>query len=272
MFNDELLATHIYDPYHEENVEFWSVTTNASYPAPGLWFEYRRVRTNAPITGCENEFAYDGPEGCIDRSYNVLNEEEYANYTETEIFIPEENAPAAVAEFMEWQQEQIRTYETEIQLERWLSLWNGLRWVKGDDIWLSPAYQRNSVVMSVGLYNDLLFPLHGVRGWERDFSFFEKFSRKMADICRKYKGRPHWGKLHWFSASELEAIYPKYTDFQRLRAHMDPTGLFLSPYTEALFVQKEVSVPCPECNNGSGRPSSRHGTNINFNFDGMLRQ
>ena len=43
-------------------------------------------------------------------------------------------------------------------------------------------------------------------------------------------GRPHWGKMHRLGAEELRERYPRFDDFRRLRAELDPGGLFDNPY------------------------------------------
>ena len=55
------------------------------------------------------------------------------------------------------------------------------RFVKADDIWLSPFYKRDAVTISVHQYHRQ--------------SYDELFAAAEA-IFRRYGGRPHWGKLH----------------------------------------------------------------------------
>jgi len=54
-------------------------------------------------------------------------------------------------------------------------------------------------------------------------------------ILRDYGGRPHWGKRHTLGRSELEALYPRLSDFVALRRQWDPEDRFLTPYLAALF-------------------------------------
>ena len=55
-------------------------------------------------------------------------------------------------------------------------------------------------------------------------------------IFQKYKGRPHWGKMHSMTAMQLRDLYPKWDDFLRLRQKLDPERKFLNPYLEQLFL------------------------------------
>jgi len=95
------------------------------------------------------------------------------------------------------------------------------RFVKGDDIWISPFYQQDSISISVHQY-------------------YKQDPRLIFDIVepifQKYKGRPHWGKMHSMKASQLRSLYPKWDDFLRLRQQLDPERKFLNPYLEQLFL------------------------------------
>ncbi|MGH1335824.1 MAG: D-arabinono-1,4-lactone oxidase [Aureispira sp.] len=94
------------------------------------------------------------------------------------------------------------------------------RFVKGDDCWLSPAYQRDSAYIAV----------HTIPSMPHD-PYFEE----MEAIFKRYQGRPHWGKMHRRVAADLAPVYERWEDFLALRARLDPQGLFLNPYLKKLF-------------------------------------
>lgn len=94
------------------------------------------------------------------------------------------------------------------------------RFVKGDEIWLSPAYQRDSAYIACHVYKG---------------KAYEPYFRELETIFQAYAGRPHWGKLHFQQARELQSAYPQWDAFLRLRARHDPQGIFLNPYLEQLF-------------------------------------
>lgn len=94
------------------------------------------------------------------------------------------------------------------------------RLVKGDDAWLSPFYRRDSCSIAVHAAHD--------EAWEYLVS-------DIGRIFRKYDGRPHWGKLHDFSAKELAALYPRWNDFQEVRRRMDPRGRMLNAHLRTAF-------------------------------------
>ncbi len=82
-----------------------------------------------------------------------------------------------------------------------------------DDVWLSTAYQRPSVAISVH------------QGVESDE---EPIFRACEEIFRSYEGRPHWGKLHYHSGSELDSVHPRWRDWWRVRDAYDTEGRFLN--------------------------------------------
>ena len=94
------------------------------------------------------------------------------------------------------------------------------RCVRADDAWLSPAYGRDTVTLS--LHQGAELP------WQDFFTDLEP-------VLRSHAGRPHWGKRHSLGADELNALYPRFEDFRRLRAELDPKGRFLNDHLRALF-------------------------------------
>ena len=95
------------------------------------------------------------------------------------------------------------------------------RYVKGDDIWLSPFYQRDSVSISIHQF------------YKQDYhAIFDL----VEPILQKYQGRPHWGKLHSMTAASLCDLYPKWNDFMTLRQQLDPQQKWLNPYLKEFFL------------------------------------
>jgi FAD-linked oxidoreductase len=101
------------------------------------------------------------------------------------------------------------------------------RFVRGDDIWLSPAYGRDSAYIAVHMYKGMPY---------------ERYFRAVEAIYQPYQGRPHWGKLHTLDAATLAVRYPHWDDFRRVRAALDPQGVFLNDYLRRLL---DAGVPVP---------------------------
>jgi FAD-linked oxidoreductase len=97
-----------------------------------------------------------------------------------------------------------------------------VRFVKADDMYLSPAYQRDSIYIAVHMY----------KGME-----YKTYFDAMETIFKKYNGRPHWGKMHTRTAKELSQLYPMWSKFQEIRTQLDPDGLFMNDYTKKLMIE-----------------------------------
>ena len=94
------------------------------------------------------------------------------------------------------------------------------RFVRGDYLMLSPATGRNSAYIAI----------HQLKGMP-----WEDYFRTAEQIFRQYGGRPHWGKLHSLGRTELSRLYPRFEDFLKLRAEMDPSGRLLNDHLRHLF-------------------------------------
>ncbi|NWU87917.1 GGLO oxidase, partial [Onychorhynchus coronatus] len=99
-----------------------------------------------------------------------------------------------------------------------------VRFSKGDEVWLSPCFQRDSCFINVILY----------RPYGKDVPVLE-YWRIYEGIMRKHGGRPHWAKAHSCTRRELEKMYPAFPKFCSVREKLDPTGIFLNPYLEKVF-------------------------------------
>jgi FAD/FMN-containing dehydrogenase len=101
------------------------------------------------------------------------------------------------------------------------------RFVHADDIWLSPTYQRASAYIAVHMYKGMPY---------------QSYFRHIEEIFRRYQGRPHWGKMHTRRTQEMAELYPHWHDFRRVRASLDPQGVFLNDYLRQLF---DADAPVP---------------------------
>jgi len=90
-----------------------------------------------------------------------------------------------------------------------------VRVAAADDIWLSTAYGRESAYVAIHQYAGLPYQ-----------AYFDRFESIVAEVA----GRPHWGKLHSLDAERLGPLYPRYNEFRRVRAGVDPEGRFGNSY------------------------------------------
>ena len=146
----------------------------------------------------------------IERSYKVFNVPEPPIHRETEWAFDVNLTPALLRQYRDMVEEK-RHYINFIQ---------EIRFVKGDDFALSPCYGRDSVY--VGAYNA------DNQDWNRLLSDFEQ-------LATKYNGRPHWGKEFNVGTDYFSSVYPKWDEFLKLRAQLDPAGRFMNTMLARIF-------------------------------------
>ncbi len=146
-------------------------------------------------------------------SHRVFATPRLVRFLEMEYAIPADHAAGCLSEIRRYvEQERIRVH---FPVE--------LRFVKGDDVWLSPAFGRDSAYIAVHQY--------------RGMPYAEYFEGVEA-IFRNHGGRPHWGKLHTRSAPDLAALYPLWERFHEVRRRLDPASVFLNDHLRRLFGEK----------------------------------
>jgi L-gulonolactone oxidase len=146
----------------------------------------------------------------VDRSDRALTFPVRIRHFEMEYAIPTEEAAAAV-----------RALRGLIERERHLvDLIVEVRFAPADDVWLSPAYGRETCYIGTLVYRP--------QGAERYF-------RRVERLMRSFNGRPHLGKLHYLAGAELAAAYPRLGDFLEIRRRLDPDHLFGNRYLDVLL-------------------------------------
>ncbi len=148
----------------------------------------------------------------INVGHKSLSTVRMVKFNEMEFAMPAERGLECVKELKEWIDREKVTVHFPIEF----------RYVKGDDVCISPHYGRDSAAISV----------HQFKGMD-----YKKYFDGCEAIFRNYNARPHWGKLHSLKAKDLRALYPKWDEFQRARQQLDPKGVFLTPYLKSLFVE-----------------------------------
>lgn len=154
----------------------------------------------------------------VENSWKNFASERNVRFNEMEYHLPREHGMTALRE--------IRTALESQHPEVFFPI--EVRFVKGDDIWLSPFYQRDSCSIAVHRY------------FEEDF---QPYFKTIEPIFRKYQGRPHWGKLNTLQRQDFRTLYPRWDDFVAVRQSVDPRGRFLNPYLASLFGRDNMEFP-----------------------------
>jgi len=94
------------------------------------------------------------------------------------------------------------------------------RFVKGDDILMSPAYGRDAAYIACHVYA------------KKDC---RPYFAALEEIFMTYGGRPHWGKMNQLTPERIADLYPEFTSFLKHRKEQDPDKVFVSPYLQQLL-------------------------------------
>ena len=146
----------------------------------------------------------------IDYSHRLFATPRMVKFQEMEYNLPAQHLPEA----LERVKESIREHRINVHFPV------ECRFVKGDDIWLSPAYQRDSAYIAIHMYRGMPYTA---------------YFRHAEAIYQDYQGRPHWGKMHTLDHRKFAQLYPRWNDFLRVRQKLDPQGVFLNAYLREML-------------------------------------
>lgn len=93
-----------------------------------------------------------------------------------------------------------------------------IRTAAADDLWLSPAYERDSLCIGFT--------------WRRHPTEVMALLPDIEAALATYEPRPHWGKLFAFNEDALARRFPRLPDFLELRTTYDPTGKFTNAFID----------------------------------------
>lgn len=154
--------------------------------------------------------SFIGNETKVKEAHNVFATQRLVKFTEMEYNVPLEQYKSVMKELTA--RFGSERYPINFPIEN--------RFVKEDEIYLSPAHKRASAYIAC----------HAYKGVDNT-----RYFRDMEAIFQAHGGRPHWGKMHTCDASYLRKVYPQWDAFMEQRASQDPDGVFLSPYLRGLF-------------------------------------
>jgi FAD/FMN-containing dehydrogenase len=130
-------------------------------------------------------------------------------HQETELAMPLEHAVEALRWCRSWVERGARVgFITEV------------RFVKGDESWMSPAYGQD--VCQLGVYT----------AWGADAPAYMAAFRAQAP---RWQARPHWGKELDVTPAQVDDWYPEAPAFRSLAVDFDPDGVFRNPLLDAVL-------------------------------------
>jgi len=145
-----------------------------------------------------------------DRSDRVFTSPRLVRFAEMEYAVPRESARDAIDGVRRLIDD--RRYRVSFPVE--------VRFVAADDIDLSPSHGRTTCYIAVHMFEGMPY---------------EPFFRDVEALMNGFDGRPHWGKMHYQTATVLSERYPRWSDFQAARKQCDPQGVFANAYTDRVL-------------------------------------
>ena len=139
-------------------------------------------------------------------------EPSFGDEIQSEYFVARADARAAL--------EAVRTLGDSIRPHL---IWTELRTAAADELWLSPAYRRDVVIIHFTWHNH---PDDVAAAVARVEAALEPFD-----------ARPHWGKLHGFDRAAIERVHPRLADARAVFERLDPEGRFSNAHLERLGVR-----------------------------------
>jgi xylitol oxidase len=96
-----------------------------------------------------------------------------------------------------------------------------IRTVAADDLWISPAHERDSVAFHFT--------------WLPDTAAVAAVLPAVEAALAPYAARPHWAKVSTVPAEEVARLYRRYDDFAALLRRRDPVGTFRNDLVDRFF-------------------------------------
>jgi L-gulono-1,4-lactone dehydrogenase len=146
----------------------------------------------------------------VDAAHRVFASARDVRFTEMELNVPRAHGVALVRDVLALVERE--RFPVNFPVE--------VRTAAADDALLSPAHDRDSVYVAVHAFVGMPSTEYFDAVWE---------------LAQRYDPRPHWGKRHPATAADLRPRYPRWDDFQAVRAELDPEGRFATPYLERVL-------------------------------------
>lgn len=142
-------------------------------------------------------------------SYDVLANHRPLKHTEMEYSLPAEHGPTCLRQIRDLVASDFPDLAWPVEF----------RTLAADDVWLSSAYGRPTVTISVH---------QGIDAED------EPLFRACEEVFRRHDGRPHWGKVHYLDGATMSRIHERWSDWWTVRDRLDPDGRFLNEHLHHL--------------------------------------
>jgi xylitol oxidase len=196
--------------------QVWLKSTNASWQPGPTWMDARPAAgPSHPISGmsavnCTEQLGVPGPWHSRLPHFRLEFTPSSGDELQSEYFVPRHaavDALNALAGIRERISPVLRVSE--------------IRTVAADELWLSPAYRRDSVTIHFT--------------WLPDAPAVAALLPLIEERLAPFAARPHWGKIFSTRPAVLSSLYERMPDFARLARDLDPTGKFRNELLEPVL-------------------------------------
>ncbi|KAI0213805.1 L-gulonolactone oxidase [Lamellibrachia satsuma] len=156
----------------------------------------------------------------VDRSDRLFSFDCFLQQDVTEWAFPREKTASVMEELKQWIDK--TGFKAHFPIE--------VRFVKADDIYLSPCCGQDSCYINILSYRPYGKAIPHDSYW-----------KAYQDIVFKAGGRPHWAKDHTLTSDVLSGMYPGWQQFSSVRRRLDPNGMFTNAYVDRLLGASDAS-------------------------------
>lgn len=103
-----------------------------------------------------------------------------------------------------------------------LNFYQEIRFVAGDEAWLSPQYNRSATCA---------LSLNVLASRDREDAYYSAVHK----LSQKFNARVHWGKYLYWGPENVRQAYTNYNRFSELRKKLDPKNIYMNKFLEKLF-------------------------------------
>ncbi|MFC7407150.1 D-arabinono-1,4-lactone oxidase [Georgenia alba] len=146
----------------------------------------------------------------VDHSWRVFCSSRRVRFVECEYAVPRASVGEVLRALRDW----VDAHDVAVSFPV------EVRFLAGDDVWLSTAHGRDTAYVAVHQYHRV-----------DPGPYFAAFEA----IAGEHEGRPHWGKVHTLTADDLAPRYARFDDFRAVRDRLDPDRVFGNRYLEQVL-------------------------------------
>lgn len=206
-------SVSVFTTWGDEVGDVWRKARLEEGDPPAEWLGARRRTDTASLVGStENLTEQLGiPGAWCDRLPHFRRDSTPSNGDEiqSEYFVARSAAAAALSA--------VRELAGEIRPHLLVS---ELRTVRGDELWLSGAYERDTLAIHFT--------------WANHPEAVRRLLPLLETALAPFGARPHWGKWHTMAADAVAAVFPRLAEARAVFDRLDPEGRFANPHLRRL--------------------------------------